>query len=141
MSPARTQKGHDIVPTVTIEIRKKYTQEEECNLINCVHQAMMNALKTPEWDKNIRLIVHEPHRFTGPPNKTDKYTLISFDMFSGRSIEAKRELYKLLVASLEAFGIPKDDTLIVLREHKAENWGIQGGLPASEVDIGFSINV
>jgi phenylpyruvate tautomerase PptA (4-oxalocrotonate tautomerase family) len=102
---------------------------------------MMNALKTPEWDKNIRLIVHEPHRFTGPPNKTDKYTLISFDMFSGRSIEAKRELYKLLVANLESFGIPKDDTLIVLREHKAENWGIQGGLPASEVDIGFSINV
>ena len=129
------------MPAVTIEVRKKYSIERESEIIDAIHGAMMGSIKTPDWDKNIRLLVHEPHRFTGPPGKTESYTLISFDMFSGRTIEAKRELYKQIVSNLEKLGIPKDDTLIVLREHPPENWGIQGGQPASEVDVGFNINV
>ena len=102
---------------------------------------MMAGIKTPEWDKNIRLIVHEPHRFTSPPGKSDRYTLVTFDMFSGRSIEAKRALYTAIVQNLSEVGIPPDDVLINLREHPAENWGVRGGKPASEVDLGFKINV
>ena len=28
-----------------------------------------------------------------------------------------------------------------LRESVAENWGIRGGLPASEVDLGFKVDL
>lgn len=129
------------MPTVTIEVRRKYTSEEEVAIIDAIHRAMMAGIKTPEWDKTIRLIVHEPHRFTGPPGKSDRYTLVTFDMFSGRSIEAKRSLYSAIVQNLSAQGIEPADVLINLREHPPENWGVQGGKPASEVDIGFKINV
>ena len=38
-------------------------------------------------------------------------------------------------------GIPRDEVMIVLREHPQENRGIQGGKAASDVNIGFKINV
>ena len=129
------------MPTVTIEVRRNYSHQEELQIIDAIHAAMMAGIKTPEWDKNIRLIVHEPHRFTSPPGKSDRYTLVTFDMFSGRSIEAKRALYTAIVQNLSEVGIPPDDVLINLREHPAENWGFRGGKPASEVDLGFKINV
>lgn len=62
-------------------------------------------------------------------------------MFSGRTLEAKRALHTAIVQNLSELGIPPDDVLINLREHPAENWGVRGGKPASEVDLGFKINV
>ena len=129
------------MPTVTIEVKHNYTTEQEIAIIDAVHQAMMEGIKTPEWDKNIRLVVHEPHRFTSPPGKSERYTLVTFDMFSGRSIEAKRALYSAIVRNLSALGIQASDVLINLREHPPENWGVQGGKPASDVNLGFNINV
>ncbi len=129
------------MPAVTVEVRVRYSKEEEIKIIDAVHSAMMFALKTPDWDKTIRLVVHEPHRFTGPPSKNERYTLISVDMFAGRSLDAKRSLYAALVENLEEVGIPRDQVMIVLREHPTENWGVQGGKAASDVDVGFKINV
>jgi len=129
------------MPTATIEVRKTYTREEEMNIIDAIHAAMMEGLKTPQWDKNIRLVVHEPHRFASPPDKDERYTLVNIDLFAGRSLEAKRALYQAIIANLETCGIPADHVLILLREAIPENWGVRGGLPASEVDLGFKINV
>jgi phenylpyruvate tautomerase PptA (4-oxalocrotonate tautomerase family) len=38
-------------------------------------------------------------------------------------------------------GVPSDDIKITLIEVPPENWGIRGGQPASEVDLGFKIEV
>ena len=102
---------------------------------------MMQGLKIPEWDKTIRLVVHEPHRFPQAPGKDERYTLVDIDLFSGRSLEAKKALYQAIIRNLESFGIPGDQVKILLRESPAENWGIRGGVPASEVDLGFEVNV
>ena len=40
-----------------------------------------------------------------------------------------------------ALGIPKTEIKILLIEIPPQNWGIQGGQPASEVDVGFKIDV
>lgn len=131
------------MPTALIEVRKQYTQEEEIAIIHAVHGAMLDALKLPVWDRNVRLLVHAPHRFACPPDKAtpDLYTLVSIDLFAGRSIEAKRNLYAAIVNGLAACGIPKDHVLINLNEINQENWGVQGGKPACDVDIGFKIDV
>lgn len=76
-----------------------------------------------------------------PPEKGEKYTLVSFDLFQGRSIETKRHLYSELVTGLELCGIPRNDVMIVLREHPLENWGIRGGQAACDVDLGFKVDV
>jgi phenylpyruvate tautomerase PptA (4-oxalocrotonate tautomerase family) len=129
------------MPSATIEVRRRYSQTEEEGIIEAVHAAMIEALKIPRTDKTIRLIVHEPHRFTVPPGKTDKYTLVDIDLFSGRSLAAKKALYQAIVRNFVKFGIPADQTRILLRESPAENWGVRGGNPASEVDLGFKVDV
>jgi phenylpyruvate tautomerase PptA (4-oxalocrotonate tautomerase family) len=129
------------MPNVTIEVRRQYSPTEEEDIIAGVHTALMEGLKTPEWDKTIRLVTYEPHRFAVPPGGGDRFTLIDIDLFSGRSLEAKRALYQALVRNLGKLGIPSDHIKVLLRESGAENWGIRGGVPASEVDLGFKVNV
>ena len=129
------------MPNATIEVRRRYTREEEAGIIDAVHAAMMEGLKIPEWDKTIRLVVHESHRFPQAPGKGERYTLVDIDLFTGRSLEAKKALYRAIVRNLEPFGIPRDQVKVLLRESPAENWGIRGGVPASEVELGFEVNV
>src|SRR5262245_41196608 len=129
------------MPNVTIEVRKRYTQQQEASIIDAVHAALMEGIGTPEWDRTIRLVVHEPHRFASPPGKDERYTLVDVDLFSGRSLEAKKALYRAIVTKLGNFGIPPDHIKVLLRESPPENWGIRGGVPASEVDLGFKVDV
>jgi phenylpyruvate tautomerase PptA (4-oxalocrotonate tautomerase family) len=62
-------------------------------------------------------------------------------MFAGRTLAAKRGLYRAVVSNLGRLGIPPSDVLIVLHEVALENWGIRGGTPASDVDLGFEVGV
>jgi hypothetical protein len=100
----------------------------------------MEGIKTPAWDRTIRLVVHEPHRFAAPPDIDERYTLVEIDLFSGRSLGAKRALYRAIVNNLGAVGIQGDHVKVLLRESARENWGLRGGLPASEVDLGFEVD-
>ena len=112
-------------------------------IIEAVHSSLCEAFKIPPGDRNVRLLVHEPHRFACPPHlaKPELYTSIGIDAFSGRSVDAKRTLYASIVEKLAKVGIPKDHVLIVLKEIPTENWGIRGGQAACDLDLGFTINV
>lgn len=50
-------------------------------------------------------------------------------------------LYKAIVRNFGALGIGANDVMIVLHEVPRENWGIRGGVPASEVDLGLNVYV
>lgn len=131
------------MPSVLIEVRRHFTQEEEEGIMEAVHASLREAFRIMPHDRNVRLIVHEPHRFMCPPDreKPDYYTHISIDAFVGRSLDAKRALYKGIVEKLEPFGIPKNHVKILLREIPKENWGIRGGQAGCDVDLGFKIDV
>lgn len=131
------------MPAILVEVRTRYTPQQETELLELVHAAMREAFKIPAWDRNVRLVAHEPHRFPCPLGhaQPDRLTHISIDAFAGRSLEAKRNLYRAIVGKLETFGIPKDHVKILLREAPPENWGIRGGQAACDVDIGFSLDV
>ena len=128
------------MPAATIEVRRRYTTEQEIAIIDAVHAAMVEGLKVPEWDKTLRLVVHEPHRFTSDPRKDERFTLISIDLFAGRSLGAKRALYAAIVRNLAAFDIPVDHVKVLLREIPTEDWGLRGK-PASEIELEFEIKV
>lgn len=131
------------MPSVLIEIRRQYAKEQEIALMEAVHKALREAFKILPGDKNVRLVVHDPHRFDCPPDreKPEFYTHISIDAFAGRSLEAKRNLYKAIVNNLEPFGIPKNHVKILLREIPKENWGIRGGQAGCDVELGFKVEV
>jgi phenylpyruvate tautomerase PptA (4-oxalocrotonate tautomerase family) len=110
-------------------------------VIDAVQSALREALKIPEWDRTLRLIEHLPSHFAVPPGRGEKFTLVEVTMFSGRSMDAKRALYQAIVRNLAALGVPALDIKITLIEIPPENWGLRGGMPASEIDLGFKIEV
>ena len=57
------------------------------------------------------------------------------------TIEAKRNLYLWIVNRFNALGIPPQETFIVLNEPPLDNWGLRGGVPASELRLGFKLDV
>lgn len=131
------------MPSVLIEVRRKYDAAQEVAIMEAVHTALCEAFQILPDDKNVRLIAHESHRFMYPPNrdKPDRYTHISIDAFAGRSLEAKRKLYQGIVTGLEALDIPRDHVKILLREIPKENWGIRGGQAGCDVELGYRIEV
>jgi 5-carboxymethyl-2-hydroxymuconate isomerase len=131
------------MPSVLIEVRKQYTQDQEVALMEAVHAALRDAFKILPGDRNVRLLVYEPHRFACPPDrdKPEAYTHISIDAFAGRSLDAKRNLYRAIVENLEPLGIPRNHVKILLRDIPKENWGIRGGQAGCDVDLGFKIEV
>ncbi|PLX95329.1 MAG: tautomerase family protein [Desulfuromonas sp.] len=131
------------MPSALIEVRQQYSKEVETGIMEAVHAALRESFKIMPHDRNIRLLVHEPHRFACPPDreKPEFYTHISIDCFAGRSLDAKRSLYRAIVNNLEPFGIPNNHVKIMSREITAENWGIRGGQAACDVELGFKVDV
>jgi 5-carboxymethyl-2-hydroxymuconate isomerase len=131
------------MPSVLIEVRQQYDANTETGIMEAVHKALRDAFKIIPTDRNVRLLVHEPHRFECPPGreKPECYTHISIDCFAGRSLDAKRNLYKAIVANLSEFDIPANHVKIMLREITPENWGIRGGQAGCDVELGFEVKV
>ncbi|MFI5695125.1 tautomerase family protein [Kribbella sp. NPDC051586] len=131
------------MPSTLIEVRRDYSEAEEVALIDAVHDAVVTAFQIPPQDKDVRLVVHAPHRFACSPRLTqpEYFTLVTIDCFAGRSLDAKRALYTEIVANLKPFNIPADHVTILVRDHPTHNWGLRGGHPASDLDLGFNINV
>jgi phenylpyruvate tautomerase PptA (4-oxalocrotonate tautomerase family) len=131
------------MPVTTIQVRTTYTPEQEVAIIEAVQTALIEGFKIPVHDRHVLLIAHVPHRFIVPPQLTqpERYTLVSIDVFKGRSVQAKRNLYHAIVAGLEPLGIPRDHVLISLRDLPMEDWGIRGGQAACDVDLGFNVSV
>ena len=97
------------MPSMLIEVRQQYSSETEAGIMEAVHAALREAFKILPDDRNVRLLIHEPHRFQCPPDreKPECYTHISIECFAGRSLEAKRKLHKAIVNKLSQFGIPQ----------------------------------
>ncbi len=115
------------MPSVVIDVRNQYTKEQEIAIISAVRSTLEDVFHA-STDINIRLLVHEPHRFAYPASCShpEFYTFISIDCFPGRSLDTKRDFYRVLTENLALLGIPKDHVKIVIRESVKENWGIAG---------------
>lgn len=128
------------MPIVKIEVCRSRPTEQVSALIEAVYQAQLLALKLPADDRQIRYVEHKPEHFPVPPGKTENYTVVEYQMFPGRSLEAKRQLYRGIVQRFGELGIQPSDIIIVLHEPPLENWGIRGR-PGSEVELGVDLNV
>jgi hypothetical protein len=117
------------------------TRELKKLILGAVHDSLVAAFKIPDHDRNQRIVEIQSDSFEYPSGKTENFVTIELTVFPGRSLQAKKTLYQEIVSRLQRLGIQGDDILIVLNEPPLENWGIRGGYPASEVDIGFKINV
>lgn len=118
-----------------------WAQSRGPEVLEAVQAALVDALKIPPTDRDIVLEIFDGSRRIIRPERSDYFTRIEITLFSGRSFAAKRRLYKALVQNLSALGVPANEVKTVLIEVPAENWGLRGGVPASEIDLGFEIKV
>jgi phenylpyruvate tautomerase PptA (4-oxalocrotonate tautomerase family) len=129
---------------VRIEVLEGRSAKEKQELLAAVHDALVASLHVPPGDPTLRIIEHDPANFQGPtvPYATSgRYTLVEITMFAGRSEDAKRALYQEIVRRFAAIEIPTEDVAIVLLESPQHNWGVRGGHPASEVELGFNVEI
>jgi phenylpyruvate tautomerase PptA (4-oxalocrotonate tautomerase family) len=126
-----------------IEIVEGRTAEEKRALVRDVGAALSEALRTPRDDPSVRLVEYPRDHFSLPyPDRhSDRYTLIEVTMFAGRSMETKQRLYEAIVRRLDALGVRSSDVLIVRHEQPMQNWAVDGDTPASEVDVGFKVDI
>ncbi len=127
------------MPLVKIVIIEGKTEEYKMAIFEGIHQALVKAFKIPDDDRIQRLSEISKKNFDV---SSEEFTLIEITVFEGRSIDAKRLLYSSIVDNLSQNpGMSSKDILIVLHDVPLVNWGISGGRPASEVDLGFKVDI
>ena len=126
------------MPLTRIELPSGKSQEFKVNLINLVSDVLVEILRLPNDDRNIRLLEYAKNNFI---MKRPYEILIEITLFKGRPKETKKELYRKIVEVLERkLQIAKDSIFIVLNEQPLENWGIRGGISAEDVTFNFKID-
>ena len=119
------------------------------HLLNGEHEAvyddnqaeMVEGIKIPEDDRCYRLVTYDADHFPNVPGHSDRFIIIEIALFAGRSMDAKRKMYAAICRNLKAtFGLEPRDIRIVLEENTRENWALDGK-PASEIDLGFKVEV
>jgi 4-oxalocrotonate tautomerase family enzyme len=130
------------MPLVRITIRSGKPASYKKALRDGVHNALVQTFKIPEHDRYQILHELDAEHFETPSAKTENVTMIEITAFKGRSNETKKQLYQAIVENLAKNpGIKGDDIMIIVHEPPLENWGIRGGKPASEVQLGFKVEV
>jgi phenylpyruvate tautomerase PptA (4-oxalocrotonate tautomerase family) len=106
-----------------------------------VHSCVMDALQYPKDKRAHRFIQLEPSEFFYPAGRSEKYTIVEFSMFEGRSIEAKKTLIRLMFERFESqLGISPTDLEMTIFETPKHNWGFRG-LPGDEHTLNYKIEV
>jgi hypothetical protein len=129
------------MPDILAEVRGSWLEGKQTAFLDAVHQAVVQALGTPNDESLARLIEHPADSYLTPRSTGERFTRIEIVLFEGRSLDAKRELYRTVVENLRSFDIPPADVKVVLLETSPQNVGFRGGQAACDVDLGYSIQV
>lgn len=129
------------VALARIQVMRGRTREQKQRLLRGVRSALVEAIGVPADDPTVALIEHDPEDVLAPPHVSSGYTIVEITMFAGRSMEAKRLMYGAIIRNVSACEVSPSDILIVVHEPTTENWAVNGGTPASEVDLGFQVDV
>lgn len=111
-------------------------------LSDVIHSCVVDALQYPIDKRFHRFFPLEPDDYYYPMGeRTERYTIIELSMFEGRTVEAKKQLIRLLFNRLDKeFGIGNFDLEITIFETPKYNWGIRG-LPGDELNLNYRVNV
>ena len=129
------------MPIVKVHRLQGRPAQENRGIFAAVHEALVQAFKIPDHDRNHLLFELDAAHFEIPPDRTVAYTLIEISAFPGRSIEAKRALYAGIAGRLGDLGIPPGDVFVILNEPPLEDWSVRNGLASSDARPSFKLDV
>ncbi|WP_347722704.1 tautomerase family protein [Lysinibacillus capsici] len=110
-------------------------------LSNIIHSCMVDALEYPLDKKFHRFFPMDKEDFYFASERTESYTIIEISMFEGRTIQAKKQLVKLLFERINnKLNISPQDVEITIFETPKHNWGIRG-LAGDELALNYKVNI
>ena len=129
------------MPQTKIYGNAGFIQQNREALSTTIHSCVVDALNYPPEKKFQRFFPLQSEDFEYPSDRTDKYIIIEILMFAGRTVEAKKNLYRLLFERLkEKLDIAALDVEIILIETPSHNWGIRG-VSGDELNLNYKVNV
>lgn len=110
------------------------------SLSDIIHSCVVEALAFPVDKRAHRFFPLDDADFYWPEGRTDRYTIIEITMITGRSVETKKRLIRLLFDRIsEELGISQIDIEICILESEAFNWGFRG-MHGDEIQLDYQIN-
>lgn len=110
-------------------------------LSDVIHHCVVHALQYPENKRAHRFINLDKDDFFYPEGRTDAYIIIEIIMITGRTVDTKKKLIKLLFQEIsQQLGISTTDIEICILESQASNWGFRG-MTGDEVTLNYKIEV
>ncbi len=119
---------------------REHLEPIKSQLSDIIHSCVIDALQYPPDKRAHRFFPLEPSDFFYPTGRTEHYTIIEFSMIEGRSIEAKKQLIRLLFERVQLLGIAPQDLEMTILETPKHNWGFRG-LPGDEHQLNYKIEV
>lgn len=111
------------------------------HLSDVIHACVVEALQYPMDKRAHRFFPLDRADFFYPAGRTERYTIVEFSMFEGRSIATKKQLIRLLFERVEQeCGISPQDLEITIFETPKHNWGFRG-LPGDEHTLNYQVEV
>ena len=110
-------------------------------LSETIHDCVVEALRFPRDKRAHRFFHMDAQDMLYPEGRTDAYTIVEITMIEGRSVEAKKQLIRLLFERVPArVGISTTDLEICIQESPAHNWGFRGEL-GDEIQLNYRVDV
>lgn len=110
-------------------------------LSEVIHSCVVDVFQLPADKKFHRFFPLSREDFFFPDGRTDHYTVIEISIFEGRTVEAKKQLIRLLFERIElTLYIAPQEVEITIFETPQHNWGIRG-VPGDELALGYKVNI
>lgn len=113
----------------------------KAQLSDVIHACVVEALAFPPDKRFHRFFALDAEDFIFPADRSPRYLIVEISLFEGRSVEAKKQLIRLLFErTAEVFSLSPNDLEITLTETPRHNWGLRG-LPGDEIGLDYQIKV
>ena len=110
-------------------------------LSDVIHGCVVEALGLPVDKRFHRFIGLEAEDFIYPPGRSERYLILEISMFEGRSVEAKKQLIRLLFERARTeVNLQPEDLEITITETPRHNWGFRGQ-PGDELGLPYKVEV
>ncbi len=104
---------------------KEHLNPLKAELSGVIHSCVVDALAFPPDKRAHRFFPLEAEDFYYPTGRTPRYTIVEVSMFEGRSVEAKKNLIRLLFERAERDLDPSDPE-VTITETPKHNRGFRG---------------
>ena len=110
-------------------------------LSDAIHSCVVDALQFPQDKRAHRFFPMVAEDFYFPASASPRYIIIEISMFEGRTVEARKNLIRLLFTRIgERCDRKPNEIEVTITETPRHNWGFRG-LPGDEVGLAYKVEV